>query len=51
MTVSKDELGQQTDLWAGTPGMLVFITTMQAGQYLPNGQSVTNVIIIGTLVS
>jgi len=51
MTVSKDELGQQTDLWAGTPGMLVLITTVQAGQYLPNGQSVTNVIIIGTLVS
>jgi len=51
MTVSKDELGSQTALWAGTPGMLVLITCMQGGLYLPNGHSATNVVIIGTLVS
>jgi len=51
MTVSKDELGSQTALWAGTPGMLVLITCMQGGMYLPNGHSATNVVIIGQLVS
>jgi len=51
MTVSKDELGSQTSLWAGTPGMLVLITCMQGGLYLSNGHSATNVVIIGTLVS
>jgi len=51
LTVSKDELGSQTSLWAGTPGMLVLITCMQGGTYLPNGHSATNVVIIGTLVS
>jgi len=51
MTVSKDQLGAQTSLWAGTPGMLVLITCMQGGEYLSNGHSATNVVIIGSLVS
>jgi len=51
LTVSKDDLGNQTALWAGTPGMLVLITCMQGGDYLPNGHSATNVVIIGRLVS
>jgi len=51
MVVSKNELGSQTSLWAGTPGMLVLITCMQGGEYLANGHSADNVVIIGTLVS
>ncbi|MCL2489594.1 MAG: hypothetical protein FWF36_02540, partial [Propionibacteriaceae bacterium] len=51
LTVSKDDLGNQTALWAGSPGMLVLITCMQGGDYLSNGHSATNVVIIGQLVS
>jgi len=52
--ISKPDLAAQTDLWAPTPGMLVFITCLQstsASGYQADGHAKDNAIIIGRLVS
>ena len=53
--VSKPDLAGETDLWANTPGMLVFITCLQytdPSKYKDtNGHSPTNAVIIGQLIS
>jgi len=51
--INKGDLGAQQDLWANTPGMLVFITCLQfptAAGYQADGHSSENVIIVGKLV-
>jgi len=51
--INKADLGAQQDLWANTPGMLVFITCLQfptAAGYQADGHSSENVIIVGKLV-
>ena len=53
-TIDKNDLSSQSDLWANTPGMLVFITCLQsttADGYLSNGHAKDNAIIVGQLVS
>jgi len=52
--IDKTEFSSQTDLWADTPGMLVFITCLQSTTsdgYLSNGHAKDNAIIVGQLVS
>jgi len=53
--VDKPDLAGETDLWANTPGMLVFITCLQytdPSKYKnTNGHSPTNAVIIGQLIS
>jgi len=51
--VAKTELSAQANLWANTPGMLVFITCLQfksSAGYV-DGHSPDNVVIIGQLVT
>ena len=51
--VAKTDLSAQANLWANTPGMLVFITCLQyesTAGYV-NGHSPDNVVIIGQLVT
>jgi len=54
-TVDKKLLGDDSKLWANTPGMLVFITCLQyndPSKYVNTaGHSPTNAVIIGQLVS
>jgi len=51
-SVLKENLGLQTNLWANTPNMLVFVTCLESGSATFNaGHSDTNVVIIGQLVS
>ncbi|MCL2654058.1 MAG: hypothetical protein FWD63_09785, partial [Propionibacteriaceae bacterium] len=52
--VSKADLGSQSDLWAPTPGMLVFITCLQSTSesgYQADGHAKDNAVIVGQLVS
>jgi len=52
--ISKSDLSTQTDLWAPTPGMLVFITCLQSTSdsgYQADGHAKDNAIIIGQLAS
>jgi len=53
--VAKTDLGDDSKLWANTPGMLVFITCLQyddPSKYKnTGGHSPTNAVIIGQLVS
>ena len=47
--IPKTELGAQTELWANTPGMLVFITCLQYPDR--SHDLLDNVVLIGQLVS
>jgi len=52
--ISKPDLATQSDLWAPTPGMLVFITCLQSTSpsgYQADGHAKDNAIIIGKLAS
>jgi len=52
--LDKTDLASQADLWAPTPGMLVFITCLQSTSpsgYGADGHAKDNAIIIGKLVS
>jgi len=52
--VSKPDLGAQSDLWAPTPGMLVFITCLQstsAAGYQADGHAKDNAVIVAKLAS
>jgi len=46
--IPKTEIGSHDDLWANTPGMLVFLTCLQRNDKAP---STLNVVVIGQLVS
>jgi len=48
--VSKNELSNEADLWANTPGMLVFVTCMET-TIDSSGHAVNNAVITGKLVS
>jgi len=53
-TISKPDLSTQADLWAPTPGMLVFITCLQSTSesgYQADGHAKDNAVIVGQLVS
>jgi len=52
--ISKPDLATQSDLWAPTPGMLVFITCLQSTSpsgYQADGHAKDNAIIIGQLAT
>ena len=48
--VSKADLGGEADLWANTPGMLVFVTCMET-TIDKSGHAVNNAVIIGQMLT
>jgi len=46
--ILKTEIGSHEDLWANTPGMLVFVTCLQRNDH---AASTNNLVVVGQLVS